>query len=69
MSAYPLDELLRKWTQGDMSTEQAVGHIIQHLKRLDEGQSDLDRRLVAATAYVFPSGPEASAERKRKRGQ
>jgi hypothetical protein len=51
-----------------MSAEQAVGHMLQHLKRLDEGQHDLERRLVAAMAYVFPSGPEASAERQRKRG-
>jgi hypothetical protein len=67
MSTSSIDELLRKWTQGSLTPEQAIGHMLQHLKRLDDGQRDLDRRLVSAVAYVFPSGPEGSDERKRKR--
>lgn len=39
MSTYPLNELMRKWTQGDMTPEQAIGHILQHLNKMNDQMS------------------------------
>lgn len=43
MSTYPVEELLRKWTQGALTAEQAIGHILQHLKLLYEQQKQAAR--------------------------
>jgi hypothetical protein len=44
-STYSLPELLRKWAQGDLTTEQAVGHILQHLLTLGDHQAEHEKRL------------------------
>ena len=31
MSSYPLPELLRKWALGELTAEQAIGQLLQHL--------------------------------------
>jgi hypothetical protein len=49
MSAEPFPKLLAKWEQGDLTTEQAIGQILQHLatiyKRLDDLKQQLFKRL------------------------
>lgn len=43
MSMYTLDELLKRWQQGTLTIEQAIGQILQHLlamqKQRKESQS------------------------------
>jgi hypothetical protein len=47
MSTYTLPDLLQHWTLGEMSTEQAVGHLLQNLlplaQRLTEQAQILQR--------------------------
>jgi hypothetical protein len=56
MSTYPPDELMRKWTQGDLTPEQAIGHIVQHLQRMQEQHAQLVQflRCVEAAAAGTP---------------
>ena len=34
MKMYPVDELLNRWAREELTVEQAVGQILQHLVRL-----------------------------------
>lgn len=43
MSTYAPEELRRYWSQGSLTLEQAIGHILQHIKRLSEEQQRLAR--------------------------
>lgn len=50
MSAYDLKVVVKKWEKGDLTTEQAIGQILQHLQALSgrvgavEGRLDKARR-------------------------
>jgi len=46
-STYSLPDLLRKWAQGDLTAEQAVGHLLQNLLALGNRQSEFEKRLRA----------------------
>jgi hypothetical protein len=50
MSTYPLDELLTQWSRGDLTPEQAIGHLLQHIKQLHERHQQLLQCLEAAAA-------------------
>jgi len=54
MGTYGLDGVLLAWKQGKMTTEQAVGQMLQLLK-------ELDGRLAELEAMVYPS--RATAKR------
>ncbi len=45
MSTYPFDELMSKWSRGDITTEQAIGHMLQHINKLYEQIRELKQRL------------------------
>ena len=45
MSAYPLKTLLRQWARGDLTTEQAIGQILQTLAKHQESIQDVENRL------------------------
>ena len=45
MSTYPVDDLLHRWKLGELSAEQAIGHLLQHLLALTQQLADLERRL------------------------
>ncbi len=45
MSAYPLETLLRQWARGDLSTEQAVGQILQILSKLQDRIQEVENKL------------------------
>lgn len=47
VSTHPVDEVLRQWGGGELSPEQAVGHLMQHIARLYDQMDDLRTRLVA----------------------
>lgn len=34
MSTYPVTTLLHKWTRGELTAEQLIGHLLQHLMAL-----------------------------------
>ena len=45
MSTYPANELLRLWSLGEVSPEQTIGHLVQHLVALTQRLSELEKRL------------------------
>ena len=45
MSAYPLKTLLRNWARGDISTEQAVGQILQIIAKLQDRIQEVENWL------------------------
>ena len=36
MSTYPLSELLHLWKRGELTAEQAIGYMLQHLPDFEE---------------------------------
>ncbi|MEM7111293.1 MAG: hypothetical protein AAF614_02600 [Chloroflexota bacterium] len=36
MSRYDFDQLIKRWGQDKLTTEQAIGHILQHLQGIME---------------------------------
>jgi hypothetical protein len=45
MGSYPLDVLLRKWSLGELTVEQAIGQLIQVLLELVKRVEELEDRL------------------------
>ncbi len=45
MGAYDLKVVIKKWEKGDLTTEQAIGQILQHLQTLAGRVGVLERRL------------------------
>jgi hypothetical protein len=43
MSTYSVEQLLKVWKQEDMTAEQAVGHLLQHLALVYERLRALER--------------------------
>ncbi len=66
MSTYSLDELLRKWSQGDLTPDQAIGHMLQHLTRLNEELAHAHREQQTVSAAPA-SGTPGTARRTRRR--
>ena len=46
-STYTLAELLRKWGRNELTTEQAIGHFLQHLIAFATRLSEIEKRLHA----------------------
>jgi hypothetical protein len=45
MSTYDLHELLRRWARGELSAEQAIGHLLQHLTNLANRLAESEQRI------------------------
>ena len=45
MATYPLPEVRRKWSKGELILEQVLGHVVQHLLDHLERLSELEKRL------------------------
>ncbi|HMN28530.1 MAG TPA: hypothetical protein PKE45_10285 [Caldilineaceae bacterium] len=45
MSTYPIADLLRRWSLGELSDQQAIGHLLQHVLALTNQVAALERRL------------------------
>ena len=45
MSTYPIDELLHRWKVGQLTPEQAIGHLLQHVETLSKQVAEHERRL------------------------
>ena len=44
MSTYELPELLKRWKQEQMTAEQLLGHLLQHLNALEQRVSQLEKQ-------------------------
>jgi hypothetical protein len=44
-STYSLSELLRKWRKNELTLEQAIGHLLQHLIAFDTRLTEIEKRL------------------------
>ena len=45
MASYPLPEVRRKWSKGELTLEQVAGHLLQHLLDLVERLTEIEKRL------------------------
>ena len=45
MSTHPVPELMRLWRRGELTAEQATGHMLQHLLALFEWRREVEKRL------------------------
>ena len=41
----PIDELMKRWRQGEITAEQAVGYMMQHLVALSQWRPEVEKRL------------------------
>ena len=44
MSTYELPELLKRWRQEQMTAEQMLGHLLQHLLAVEQRISQLEKQ-------------------------
>lgn len=58
MGTYGLDGVLLGWKNGTLTTEQAVGQILQLLEQLDDRVKELER------ASIVPKAPVKAGRRK-----
>lgn len=45
MSTYPATDLLRLWSQGEITSDQAIGHLVQNLVAVSQRLTELEKRL------------------------
>ncbi len=45
MSTYSLPDLFHQWKQGNLTAEQAVGHVLQNLLTVVQRLAELEKRL------------------------
>ena len=45
MATYTPPDLLHKWQQNDLTPEQAIGQLVQHLLAQEQRLSEVERRL------------------------
>ena len=45
MSTYTVPELLQKWKLGELTAEQALGHVLQNFLTLIQRQTETEKRL------------------------
>lgn len=64
MGTYGLSGVLSAWKLGSLSTEQAVGQILQLLEELDGRVGELERH---NHALALPSTPAPTQRRRRRR--
>lgn len=43
MSTYPISQLLKLWKQGQLTVEQVIGHLLQHIAALEKRLQELER--------------------------
>lgn len=56
-STYSLPDLLRKWAKSELTVEQAIGHILQHLVALSSQCTDQDKAAVAESLHLEQPSP------------
>jgi hypothetical protein len=66
MGTYGLDGVIGAWKIGTLTTEQAVGQILQLLQELEKRMGDLERRAVHSTHPVSTPSSPSKPRRRRK---
>jgi hypothetical protein len=64
MATYPPPELFKQWKHGELSLEQAIGQLLQHLVAQSQQLAELERRL---RQFEQPPGKPPVSERQAKR--
>jgi len=57
MSTYSPPDLLQQWAQGNLTADQAAGHVLQNLVTLLQRLTDLEKRL-RLLEQVRPEAPK-----------
>ena len=62
MSTHSIHELLSLWAKGELTVDQAVGHLMQNFLALFQRQTDIEQRLrrLEGTRPVDPAKPPAA---------
>jgi hypothetical protein len=50
VNTYPSEELVKLWARGDLTAEQSIGHLMQHIVILYERLVSLERRFASLSA-------------------
>ncbi len=66
MGMYAYDELLSHWSNERITTEQAIGHMLQHMGTLYERLRVLERRVGNMTTTTATPAPQTSKPEERK---
>jgi hypothetical protein len=45
MSTHPLPDFLLLWAKGELTSEQAIGHLLQHLYDFYQWRAEIEKRL------------------------
>jgi hypothetical protein len=48
-STYPIADLLHLWDKDKLTSEQTIGHLLQHVHELTQRLAEVERRLEQAT--------------------
>ncbi len=62
MGTYGLDNILTSWKHGSLTTEQAIGQILQLLKQMDERLRELEQRVSPPRPAAKHSKPKHKEE-------
>jgi hypothetical protein len=62
MATYSLDQLMARWPKDELDPEQLLGHILQHLLRLEREQRIL-KDLLRQCAEAMSDGSETVEKR------
>ncbi|MEZ4862203.1 MAG: hypothetical protein R3C14_12880 [Caldilineaceae bacterium] len=54
MSTYPLEKLLQLWRREELTVEQMVGHLLQHLAALETQGQALQRQVHGLEQTIKP---------------
>lgn len=65
MNTYPLQEVLAKWIRGDLTPEQAIGQMLQHMVQQEQQVRQMERTLTTLAADT-PAAPSPPIQPKRK---
>lgn len=48
MSTYPIRKTLQLWSRGELTAEQAIGQLLQHLQKLENRVQTLEQQTLTA---------------------
>lgn len=63
MSTYSIGTLLRLWKQNEITAEQAIGYLMQHITALTERLTELEKRF-RRLDQTYPEKCNGSRQRK-----
>ena len=59
MATYPLPEVRHKWSKGELSSEQLLGHLLQHLLDLSQRLNEVEKPGAHRAQQLEQARPEA----------